>query len=200
MASSVVTGVDELLENFTSVAEWTGAAITSVAGGRTGNAGNLSGSSNGTYAITAPNQGSYATVGFAFKTSNIVTIVRPLFSFRDGSANDQITLRTETTGALTILSGTAVVLGTSAAGLIAAATWNYVEVQTFIHATLGSVVVRVNGTSVITLTGVNTQSVAANTVAQLFLRGPGTGQSTQFDDLYLTMGPGATFKGSITIP
>ena len=76
-------------------------------------------------------------------------------------------------------------MGISAAGLLAANTWVYIELQAFIHDTAGYATVRVNGVPVITVTGVDTKGTNETTVGIVLLSGPGTSQNAQFDDLYL---------------
>jgi hypothetical protein len=203
MASAVHLAAcsDVIAENFTSVADWTG-TITSVAGGRTGNAGNIAGSSTATQAIPAPSQSMYVTIGFAYKVSNVASAVRNIFSFRDASNVDIATLRVNINGSLSFVQGVGVVvLGTSATGLIVLSTWYYLEVQVFLANTGGYFTVRRNGTDVITGSGVDTLlDTVTPPATQLMLRGPGSGQSAQFDDLYLSTGAGCAFKGDITVP
>lgn len=193
------TSTDELLENFTSIGDW-GAGISSIAGGRSGNCGSVNGSSISTYGISAPNQSPYVTVGFAFKTSDVATTLRNIVAFRDAATSDLLTVRAATTGALELCISSATVIATSAAGLIAPATWNYLEFQAFIADSGGYATVRLNGTPVITFNGDTRPGIVGPNVANLTLRGPGSGQSTQFDDLYLTVGIGTAFKGDISVP
>jgi hypothetical protein len=201
-AKWIPAGTDVLLEpfnNFTFAPWTTGGTIVA---GRTGTAAQLTGSNTATYTLPTGNRSYYATIGFAYKVSSVGTSPRKIFSFRDSTASYFTTLQIETNGALGFYGGdSAQPYGTSSAGLIVAATWYYLEVQVFIANTGGSFTVRCNGSIVISGTAMDTQQPGspASPIAEVMLRNI-SGQTAQFDDLYLTMGAGAPFKGDITIP
>jgi hypothetical protein len=100
-------------------------------------------------------------------------------------------LRVTSTGAIEARrmtsSGAGTVLGTSAAGVILSSTWQFVEVGVVINDTTGSVTVKVDGTTVLSLTSQDTNN-AVTTVDTIQLgcsantAGQGIGQ---FDDFYL---------------
>jgi hypothetical protein len=90
-------------------------------------------------------------------------------------------------GRITSTTTTAVTAVTLASGVatINAATWYYIEVRVFIHATAGAVEVRVNGVVDILLTGVNTKGSSTMTGANWFhLRGAAS-SAWYCDDLYI---------------
>jgi hypothetical protein len=203
MASAVVvsSGVDVLLENFTSVAEW-GAGITSVAGGRTGNAGQISGTTEALYTIPAANESDVLTVGFAYRISSL-SASRPFLILRsDTAAVAHDTIRVTTAGAIEALLGgtTGGIIGSSATGLIAINTWYYIECQVTLHDTAGAVTVRRNGSNVLSLSGVDTKLAGTKTVFDTIGLRSSSSTTSLFDDLYITTGSGGTFKGDITIP
>jgi len=89
-------------------------------------------------------------------------------------------------------------LGTSAAGVIAAATWYYIEIQATIDNVAGAVEVRVTDagveTTVINVAGVDTQGTTHAYVSAFSLGGDGVQAGTyvqRFDDLYVLDGTGA---------
>jgi hypothetical protein len=86
---------------------------------------------------------------------------------------------------------------TSAAGVISANVWYYIELQMYIANAGGYVTLRVNGTTVASATGIDTQVLGSpsSPIARLFLRGGGTGVTVLFDDLYLTTGSSCGFQG-----
>jgi hypothetical protein len=181
MASGVVpaAGVDVLLENFTSVTDW-GAGISSVAGGRTGNAGQVSGSNTAAYTIPAPNESAVLTVGFAYKVNTLAAARTFLTLASDSGVANHTTFQVNTDGSLVARLGSAVgtALGTTAAGLIT-----------------------INTTTVLDLAGIDTKFGGTKTVFDTVrLAGGGSGATSNFDDLYLTVGAGAAFKGDITVP
>jgi hypothetical protein len=203
VASAVVPGVDVLLENFTSVADWTGGTITSVAGGRSGNAGQLAGSGGVVYGSAFATEDATITVGVALKVSSLAA-ARPFLSVAsDSSVTIHDTLRVNADGSLSVLLGSTggVPFGTTAAGLIAVGTWYYVETQIRLHDTAGTVVVRLGGATVLNLAGVDTKNSGTKAVFDgVRLVGGGSGAVHLFDDLYVTMGAGAAFKGDTTVP
>lgn len=86
--------------------------------------------------------------------------------FWDASVIEQFHLSFNgTTGVITALRG-ATTLGASAPGAMPIAGWQYVEVGAVISTTAGSVTVRVNGSVVLAVTGVNTQNSTASNIVQ----------------------------------
>jgi hypothetical protein len=202
MASAVAGGTctEVLMEPFTNLTAWTGGAT--VVAGRTGNAAQLTGGNIAAYAVTSINRSYYATVGFAYKVSSVGTVARQIFSLLDSGASYFTTLQVEINGGLGFYGGNvAQSYGTSTAGLITANTFYYLEVQVFIADSGGYFTVRRNGTTVISGSAMDTLALGtpASPIAELRLRNV-SGQTAQFDDLYLTTGSGCAFKGDITIP
>lgn len=209
MASAVViaAGTDVLLEPFNNLTAWTGGTGGSiVAGGRTGNAVEFTAFSGGerSYTIPTGDQSDTVTVGFAWRPSSINQSEYTIMAVRsDAGATDHDALRIDSANTLKVLRGTSSPVGTSAAGVIpTAAIWYYIELQVKLHDTLGTVEVRVNGTPVIATTGQDTKSGGTKTVFDTVRLVPQGFNSSivRFDDLYVTTGAGAPFKGSITIP
>jgi hypothetical protein len=207
MASSVAAlGTDVLLEPFNNFtfAPWTLNSTPTIVTGRTGTAGQFTGTlQRGSYFIAAGNRSDTLTIGFAFRKTDALTPVRTIIQLRDDT--DGLTLdelKVEANGALGIYRGGTNQLGVSAAGLIVQNVWYYLEVQITLHDTLGVVTVRRNGVDVITLTGQDTNPSGGITFVYGALRlTSGVASCTnQYDDLYLTMGAGAALKGDITIP
>ena len=193
---------DILMEPFTNLSAWSTSGASLVTG-RTGNAISLTGAGTATYTLATGDRSYYATIGFAYKVSSIGSIARNIFSFRDSVGTYFTTLLVGTDGSLGFYRGDAAVpaLGTSAASLIAANTFYYLEVQVFLDDAGGYFTVRRNGTTVISGSGVDTMQPASpsSPIAQLLLRNI-SGQTCQFDDMYLSVGAGCALKGDITIP
>lgn len=86
---------------------------------------------------------------------------------------EQLGLRIETTGVLSVYrghigtSGTGTLLGSTAAPVIAPNAWNHIEFKYTVNTATGAFALRVNGVAVLTLTGVNTQSTANANSAQI---------------------------------
>jgi len=88
---------------------------------------------------------------------------------------------------------TPTVLATSAAGVIQANTWHYVQIDLVINDSTGSMIVKVDGVQVINVTGVDTKNDASVATANTVTVGLGNTTTNgagfiQYDDLYVTDG------------
>lgn len=175
-----------LADDFNSLANWAGSG--SLVTGRTGTGMQVSGSSTATYTIPA---GPLRTVGetarFSYRT-NSIAVSRGICTFSVGVSNT-LTVKTTTTGAVSVLLGGVggAVIGTSAAGLIAINTWYTIEIAVHIaDAPNGMVVVKVDGTERLRLTGVDTLSTSSPILDNFVFNGNGSGTTSIFDDFLLT--------------
>jgi hypothetical protein len=131
-------------------------------------------------------------VGAAFYTD--VLQAAALFALWDAGAL-QVDLRLKTDGNLQVTRN-ATVLGTGTTPL-AISTFYYVELKVKIHSSTGTIDVQVNGTSLISLTGQNTQNTGNATANQVLIGASAgnTGSATfRFDDLYICDGQGSVNK------
>ena len=205
VASAVVpaaAGVDVLMEPFNNLTAWSVFnGSPTIVTGRTGTAARLPSNAILDYTIPAVSESDTVTVGFAFQTENLGSNADLCAFMSDSKSTEHGRLQVVTSGAVQVTRGASTFLGASAAGLIAINTWNYIECQIKLHDTAGTVTVRVNGATVLTLTGQDTKNGGTKTVYDsIRLRYPSASFANLFDDLYITMGAGAPFKGSITIP
>lgn len=117
----------------------------------------------------------------------------------------QITLKVNSVGAISVYRSTNVLLGTTANSVLGMSAFYYVEVGvTFSTSTTGTVTVKVNGATVLTLTGVQTANTTAAANQFSFVQGNsnGSGSAEYFDDLYLCDNTGSyanTFLGDIKV-
>src|SRR5439155_2772463 len=91
----------------------------------------------------------------------------PVVLGSDAGATFHVTLRVSTDGSLSVLRGPAtggVIAGPTAAGLVAVNTWVFLELQATLSDTVGTAVVRINGTQVINATGLDTKNAGTKTV------------------------------------
>jgi hypothetical protein len=209
MASAVATStaVDVLMEPFNNFTSWTTTGTCSIVTGRTGNAAQIGGSGPpagnlARYTIPSANETDTITVGFAWRRTDAVTTARDIINFESDAGvtqhNQLIYTPSSTTLNFTRLSTT---IGTNSAITFTQNTWYYIEVQCKLHDTAGTAVVRVNGTDVINVSSVDTRNAGTKTVYdRVVLTTDGLSRTGQWDDLYITMGAGAAFKGDITIP
>jgi hypothetical protein len=173
-----------------SLADWTSTSFASiVAGGHTGNGLSISGTGSALYSIPAAKQGSRLNVSFWWKTSGI-GVAHDICSWRQGAVNNMKVAST-TTGAMQLLGPSSGLLGASAAGLVVANTWYFIEVVNvrIADAPNGSATLKVNGTPVVTATGVdNLTGTGASPIIDTWgLTTTGSGQTQQFDDITLDM-------------
>jgi hypothetical protein len=138
--------------------------------------------------------GAKTTAGVAlavnFDNLPLVESNNTIMSFRDANNVPQVSLICDTTGIISVWRGNGgtgidgTKLGDSTVPAITAAAWNHVEAKVTIHDSTGAVEVRVNGVTVINLTGIDTKASALTETSQVFFEKEGSG-SGQFyiDDL-----------------
>ena len=178
----------------------TGAIIVAASGRRGGNSLVIAGANTVPKTLTATYAGLIA--GFAMKPG----AAGGLIAFTDG-ATYQVSLHVAADGVLSVKRGSTyngnggTLLGSSAPGALAIAAWSYVEVSVVFSDTAGAVLVRVNGTTVINLTSVDTVNTAnayATGVALL----PTDGGGGYYNDFCLIdpgTAPNTTFLGDVRI-
>ncbi|MET0980421.1 MAG: hypothetical protein ABWX90_04140, partial [Candidatus Saccharimonadales bacterium] len=196
--------LSEPFNDFTS-APWTVNGACTIVAGRTGTAAQTTGSSgvHADYTIPSISESDVVTFGCAFRWTDAVSIDRDIVRFmcEDGTAVG-LTLRVLTTGALDFCRVTATSLATSAAGLLVANTWYYIEMQAKVHDTAGYGIVKVNGSTVINVAGIDTLggTIVNTAIDQIRIGAHISGPVNQYDDLYLKVGAGASFATDWTIP
>jgi hypothetical protein len=188
----------QILRKWSSVS---GGTYTIGATGRNSTNGfNLAG--NNELAIQLPAAIATAIMGCAVKWTSGVTSL--FFRLYDASTV-QLNVYKLADGSIRVTHGGGTVLGTSAPNAVPTPTavFNYVEVKALIHPSAGTVDVRVNGASVLAITGANTRNSANSQVTQVALAEQGgSGNSPYFDDFYVCDTSGAsanTFLGDVRI-
>lgn len=186
-------------EAFDHFGAWTTSGTCTIVAGRTGNAAQITGSNGSNYAdYRLPTPDATVIVGFAFQVGSLTAASEVCQFLADNAATLHGRIVVNTNGSLAYIRYPSTTLGTTATGLIAANTWNYLEVRTTLSDTVGTVDIRLNGTSVLSLTAQDTKNAGTATVYDTVrVTGPGSG-SNRFDDLYILTGSGAAFTGSQT--
>jgi hypothetical protein len=107
---------------------------------------------------------------------------------------------------LEVYRGGGTLLGSSASGVVKAGIWQYFEMKVTLSDTVGAVVVRVDETVVINLSGIDTKNGGTKTVLDSIVitgnRNGTTGVNTRFDDIYLCNGAGLAntdFLGAVRV-
>lgn len=110
-----------------------------------------------------------------------------VFEFRNASNVANLTIVVDTTGTISARSGTGTgtLLGTSATAPLVAGSWQHIEISlTCATGTGGSLEVRVEGVTVLTVTGVNTAATGTASVGQIVLRNNGDSRVYDFTDFF----------------
>lgn len=199
-AAPITATLFEPFDNFTTNG-WSTSTFT-IAAGRNGNGAQSAGTSNATYNLATPVQDATAIVGFAVRVSTLAT-ARQIFQLRTDSAVTIVnTVIVEADGSISVRRGNAgtAAIGQTAAGLITANVWFYVECRVTMHDTAGILIVRVNGVERLNLTNVDTKPATTKLVYDSVNVLGNSGGTHLFDDLYVDMGPAGTFKGDISLP
>lgn len=169
----------------------TGTSFLSLVSGRYGGQGlnsvtNSSGANNGTVSV---NIGSQTTLvcGFAFRIVAGGTNGawgEPVFFYNGSTFCCYI--RCQNDGSITVRNTASTVLGTSATGLLNPGRWYYLEFKATINGSTGSFDVHLNGSSIVSGSGVNTSdgSLASANIVKLGPLG-WNNVSFDFDDLYI---------------
>ncbi|MET0787496.1 MAG: hypothetical protein ABWY25_12420 [Paenisporosarcina sp.] len=138
--------------------------------------------------------------GFAFKPTGIGG---GFFTFAGGVADSHVSLIRGSSGEI-IVHNAGTVRGSSAIGVLPSGAWSYVEVKAVIHATTGSVIVRVNGVQILSLTNIDTADSSTMTSWLKLGATPSTNGTigNAFDDFYLVDTTGTVnndFLGEIAV-
>lgn len=128
----------------------------------------------------------FVGLGGAFYWSSlpISNNVQRVFDFRDAGNGQQIAIIIQSTGTISAMRGSTV-LGTSAAPVLTANSYQHVEAQILFSQTVGTIEVRVNGVTVLSLSGQDTCNTANTECSQVtFAGGVGSGGNCYLDDIY----------------
>lgn len=121
-------------------------------------------------------------VGVAFKMPTLVT--NDLIVFKEG-ATDHVIIRVTPTGAIEVLRAPSAQLGISAAGLVFAGFYNYLEVLCTVDGAAGVVTVNLNNNNLLMLTGENTDNGGAVPEINAIQFQGGNPSGTFIDDVYI---------------
>lgn len=110
-----------------------------------------------------------------------------IYAAADSLQIEQFTIRTQADGSLQLRRGGAgTVLATSAVGILAVGTWYVIEAKVLVNAGAGTVDIKVDGTSVLSTTGLTTTNTSTGYSGTLTTLSVGNnGLSAYLDDLVL---------------
>lgn len=194
-----------------------GSAAVIASGGRNGNRLYLyDGQSAGTptspikRSLGTANEHATITYGFAMQVTDVGTFTSNGGTFAnlgtlcsDAGATSHVSIGAEGTtlspsiqARRGVANGT--VIGSASVPAWIANQWYYFEIQVVLHDTTGSVVVKINGTTVLTLTNVDTKNGGTKTVFDSIAfanASRGNSWNASYDDLYITNGAGSANTG-----
>lgn len=212
MASAVhipVVGpcTDVLSESFDALTEWSSstATFTLIAAGRNGIGGQATGvSGRATYQIPSALQSDTITVGVAFKVASL-TVNQSIVRFLDNAGQQVGELGVNTSGAIfgSNAAGSVPTGGSSATGLVVVGTWYYAEIKYVMgDAGVGTFTINLDGATVVpAVASVDTKLTGtAYDSIQLGPPNASSGGTVTYDDLYISVGSGCSFKGSQVVP
>jgi hypothetical protein len=153
-------------------------------------------SSSGNCSLSTPSLGNIATavVGFAFqaafaRTNTLIVVFR-----EDGDSTQGMNLLLNTDGSIAVRRNTTT-LFTTAANVIVADAWHYIEFKVTVHSSAGAYELKVDGVSLTSASGVNTRGGATNnyfnTIRLQGVSGVVAGRGHWFDDFYICDSSGA---------
>lgn len=142
--------------------------------------------------------GAKTTVGIAgafyFLTLPALNGRQKVFDFRDAANAIQVSIVVQSTGTISAYRGNGVsgtLLGTSASPVVTAETYQHIEAMVFFSQTVGTIEVRVNGVTVLSLSGIDTVNSALVECSQVSIAGvsgnspsDGGGVQTDLEDIF----------------
>ena len=136
--------------------------------------------------------------GCAMRRGSNVSAAGKVMELLDGTTS-QVYLQLNTNHTLSVVRGDGTVLGTTAAAaLVATNTWYYVEWKVTIDNVAGSYEVKVDGTTVLSGTDVDTQNTANASATNVSLGWSGSGTGIGWDDYYIADPSGSQNNNFLT--
>jgi hypothetical protein len=152
--------------------------------------------------ITVPSSAGPYFLGFRLCSTSAYSS-QELCQFADPSGNEQVSFWTNSNGTISVYrpNSGGVLLGTSSVAVtLAQNTWDYVECSASIDASAGTIGIRINGISGLSLTGQNTKgSGSSSLIGRL---GLGSNLLPYFQDIYITDSTGSHnigFLGDVSL-
>jgi len=141
--------------------------------------------------LTLPTTDPTMVVGFNFRTAALAdgNYNGPTLGFWD-STMQSLAVILRATGELSVYRGS-LLLGTTTGANIQPGAWCHIEVKVYCHATSGSVTIRVNEVTKLSLTGINTKGGNDSFHSRVRFRGVNSACQTRFDDIFILDATGA---------
>ena len=146
--------------------------------------------------VAVPNSSGPYFYGIRFVSVATIGAAQNLFAFLDNLGNPQVTFQTNSNGTISAKRGTGngTLLGTSSLGTVLTENvWQYLEFGVTCSNGAGTVDIRINGVSVLSLTGQNTQGQSSTTIGACQFLGGNVNNYAQ--DIYICDGNGSHNNG-----
>lgn len=136
--------------------------------------------------ITVPGAPTQFSMGMALQVvSSLPSSINNVANFKvSGGSQFQVSINAD--GSLSVLRAGSTSIGQTAAGVISANVWYYLEIEAVISATVGVVNIYLNSTQVLALSTVNNKGQSAGTIDQLTIFPGQNTVSYLADDFYMT--------------
>lgn len=161
--------------------------ISLVAGRFGGQALRIAGSGQVTRPMTAARTAAAFGLAMRWNSLRTNTNATPFFNLWTGSTY-QWGMVANIGGGIDVYRGNAAtLLGSTAPGILTASAYNYLEIETAISTTVGSINLYLNGASILSLSGINNAAAGAGTSVNTIVLGSANGNwsgSVDIDDLY----------------
>lgn len=148
------------------------------------------------FALSTADQHATLIVGCAFRLSILPSSPLALLTlYGDAFVTTHTTLGVTAAGKLQVFRGTTggTLLGSESGTSIAVNTWYFLELKAVLHDSTGAITLRVDGSSVITLTSQDTKNAGTGSVYD-GIGFTGNANANYIDDLYLCNGAGSAFN------
>lgn len=124
--------------------------------------------------------------GTAHRNNSLADVPDSIFIYRDTAGTNQLFVMLTSGGLIEVRRGfsNGTILGTSSGHTpVAGASWHYFEVKANLHTSTGSVTIKLDGVTVLTLTGQQTSTTISNVA--FVLRQAAASSNTDWDDWYI---------------
>lgn len=197
MSLDELHGFDELATGDFVIDGWAGATPSSMQSGRfSGQCFRLSSTAGVSRNLRVAN--ARMTVGFAWRGPTTLNSTGNILRIFDGGGTEHARVTINSDGSLTVSrAGTALTGGTSAAAVVTASNWYYIELDYTCNDTTGAFGLHVNGVSVCSGSGLDTRNGGTGVLGQINFASA-NGQTSDFDDVYVASGS-TSFQGDTRV-
>lgn len=136
-------------------------------------------------------------VGYGIRFPSLPVSYSTMMQFRDNDNTDQVTISLSSTGTIRATRGSSyasTLLGETASPALNNGTWNHVEIKAVFSQSAGAIEIRVNESTVLNLTGIDTVATSLVECSQITINPTPTSTTGEagIDDLFIWDGTGTS--------